>query len=155
MSEASHLKEYKIETYARTLLEAAKTEGREHADLRLMEHLRNMTPEVAQLLSVVLENHDEDLFPQIAKKYREVFNDQEDVIAVQVTTAIELDNEMHKQVTNELEKVYNKKVYIIEHVDPSIVGGIIYSARGVRVDASVKTQLEQAKHDLKQMNEGE
>ena len=37
------------------------------------------------------------------------------------------------------------RVFLIEHVDPTIIGGIILSARGQRRDASVRMQLETAR----------
>ena len=41
-------------------------------------------------------------------------------------------------------------MFLIEHVDPSIIGGIILSARGQRRDASVRMQLESAKKVMTQ-----
>lgn len=149
MSEASRIKEQKVETYARTLLEAAKTEGREQADLRLMDHLRKMNPEVAELLKVILERGDEKLLASIAKRYAELFDEETDIVAVDVTCAIELHDELRASIAASLQKIYGKQVYLVEHVDPSIMGGIVFSARGKRVDASVRTQLETARHDLK------
>ena len=35
----------------------------------------------------------------------------------------------------------NAPVYLVERVDPSIIGGVVLEARGNRYDASVRAQL--------------
>lgn len=149
MASSAHIKEQKVELYARTLMEAAKSEGREKTDLRLMDHLRNMTPEVAELLKVVLSEGDELLLKDIAKTYREIFDAETDVVAVEVTSAFTLDDELRKEIKDSLKHIYKKDVYLVERVKPEIKGGLIFSARGVSMDASVQTQLEAAQYDLK------
>ena len=120
-----------------------------------MEHLRKMNPEVASLLLVILSKGDWKLLPEIARRYAEIFNDETDVVAVDVTTAVQLNDTTRKETEEALKRVYNKEIYLVEHVDPEIMGGIIYSARGIRVDASVKTQLETARQELKTGSESE
>ncbi len=61
-----------------------------------------------------------------------------------VTTAVPLDNELRMLVTQKCELDLGRNVFLIEHVDPSITGGIILSVNGHRRDASVRHQLEQA-----------
>lgn len=149
MSETQQKKEQKIELYARTLLEAARSEGREKADLRLMDHLRNMTPEVAELLKVILAEGDEKLLKEIAKQYKELFNEHNDTVTVEVTSAFTLDDALREEISSALKRIYKKDIYMVERVKPEIKGGLIFSARGIRMDASIRTQLEAAQHDLK------
>lgn len=149
MSEKSRIRDHKIELYARTLLEAAKTEGREKQDLRLLDHLRNMNPEVAELLKVILAQGDEDLLKDIALRYAEYFDAETDIVAVDITSAIELDDALREEIMESLKRIYHKEIYLVEHVKPEIKGGLIFSARGKRMDASIRTQLETAQLDLK------
>ena len=41
-----------------------------------------------------------------------------------------------------------------EHVNPSIIGGIVLSARGKRIDASVSAQLEKVRSALSSVKTG-
>ncbi len=150
MAQTSHVRSQKAEMYAHTLLEAAKAEGRELKDLNTLDALSNMLSEVTDTLHVLIDEGDEDLLPQIAHYYAELFREEPDVVAVDVTTAIPLDDELRAKVQKSLEEEYKKPVYMVEHVDKSIMGGIIFYARGVRRDASVRTRLETIRRSLKE-----
>lgn len=150
MAQTSHVRSQKAEMYAHTLLEAAKAEGRELKDLNTLDALSNMLSEVTDTLHVLIDEGDEDLLPQIAHYYAELFREEPDVVAVDVTTAIPLDGELRTKVQKSLEEEYKKPVYMVEYVDKSIMGGIIFYARGVRRDASVRTRLETIRRSLKE-----
>lgn len=98
---------------------------------------------------MILERGDEQLLPDIAQRYSALFHAEVDVVAVDVTTAIPLDDDLREEVEEFLTVEYDKPVFVVEHVDPSIIGGIIFNARGERRDASVRTQLENARRVLK------
>lgn len=149
MAISSRVEEHKVETYARTLFEAAKAEGREKRDLKSLQNLATMLGEVSDTLKVLLEQGDERLLPEIAARYSDLFHAEDDVVAVDVTTAIPLDDDLREEVEQFLALEYEKPVYVVEHVDPAIIGGIIFNARGERRDASVRTQLENARRVLK------
>lgn len=137
-----------LETYARTLLEAAKAEGHVFRDLHELEVIANASPEVLAVLSTVFERGQLDLLPQIASAYRMVTATDEDVVGVTVTTAIPLDDELRRTITEKCEADLKRKVFLIEKVDPSIIGGLILEARGQRRDVTVKTQLRAAREAL-------
>ena len=71
-----------------------------------------------------------------------------DAVLVTVVTAVELDDHLREVITDKLRKDFNRDVIIREFVDKSIVGGIIMSAHGRRIDASIATQLEKARAAL-------
>ena len=138
-----------LETYARTLLEAAKAEGRVFRDLHELEVIANASPEVLAVLGTVFERGQLDLLPQIASAYRMVTATDEDVVGVTVTTAVPLDDELRRTaITEKCEADLKRKVFLIEKVDPSIIGGLILEARGQRRDVTVKTQLRAAREAL-------
>ena len=58
-----------------------------------------------------------------------------------VTTAVPLDDDLREKVIAKAEKDLNAPVYLVERVDPSIIGGVVLEARGNRYDASVRAQL--------------
>ena len=127
-----------LETYARSLLEAAKAENHVFEDLEMIERLASASPEIIQL----------DLLPKVAAAFKYVAEEDEDVVGVTVTTAIPLDDELRQTITKKCEQDFGRKVFLIEQVDPSIVGGLVLEARGERRDISVKTQLRIAQETL-------
>jgi F-type H+-transporting ATPase subunit delta len=149
MATSDRLDQRKVETYARTLLEAAREEGREQRDMEALNSLSQTLDEVADIIRVILQEGDERLLPQIAARYQDLFNAGTDIVAVDVTTAIPLDDELRDELQKFLEVQYSAPVFLVEHVDPSIIGGIIFNARGQRRDASIRTQLDVARRALK------
>lgn len=137
-----------LETYARSLLEAGKTEGRVFQDLKQLEALASMTPELLEVLKALVERDQLDLLPRIAELYRTMTEEDDDIVGLTVTTAVPLDDELRAQIKERFEQDFGKKVFLIENVDPSIIGGIVFEARGQRRDISVKTQLRAARDTL-------
>ena len=137
-----------LETYARTLLEAGKSEDRVFENLRALEGIVQASPELLAVVGTMIERGEFDLLPRVLDVYRDEVDADEDVVGVEVTTAVPLDDRLRKVVGEKCERDLGKRVFLIEKVDPSIIGGIVLSARGQRRDASVKTQLDAARKTL-------
>lgn len=131
----------KVEAYTRALMEAARSEGRANADLVQWQHARKFSPEVLETLAAMQREDDLDLVTQVAKQYKEYLDAEDKTVSVTVTTAVPLDDDLREKVRAKAEADLNAPVYLVERVDPSIIGGIILEARGKRYDASVRAQL--------------
>lgn len=137
-----------LETYARSLLEAAKAENHVFEDLEMIERLASASPEIIAVLDTMSKRDQLDLLPKVAAAFKYVAEEDEDVVGVTVTTAIPLDDELRQTITKKCEQDFGRKVFLIEQVDPFIVGGLVLEARGERRDISVKTQLRIAQETL-------
>lgn len=131
----------KVEAYTRTLMEAARSEGRANADLVQWQHARKFSPEVLETLAAMQREDDLDLVAQVAKQYKEYLDAEDKTVSVTVTTAVPLDDDLREKVRAKAEADLKAPVYLVERVDPSIIGGIMLEARGKRHDASVRAQL--------------
>ena len=148
--EASRVESRKLETYARTLLEAARSEDRIYENLVPLKADADASPEVLSVLSAMAGNGDLDKLPEVLDLYRDMIDGEKEIVGVHVTTAIPLDDELRELIKSKCEADLEEDVFLIEHVDPSIIGGIILSARGQRRDASVRMQLESAQKVMTQ-----
>lgn len=137
-----------VETYARTLLEAAKSEGHVFRDLNEIEVIAGASKETLAVVAAMRDAGQLDLLPKVAASYKQMTEEDEDVVGVTVTTAVELDDDLRATITKKCEDDLKAKVFLIEKVDPSIIGGLILEARGERRDISVKTQLRAAREAL-------
>ena len=144
----SRMQDRVLETYARSLMEAAKAEDRVFRDLNELEIIANAAPEVIAVIASLFERGQLDLLPQIVATFKEMTEEDEDVVGVTVTTAVPLDDELRRTITETCEGDLVRKVFLIEKVDPSIIGGFVLEARGQRRDVSVKTQLRAAREAL-------
>lgn len=131
----------KVEAYTRALMEAARSEGRANADLVQWQHARKFSPEVLETLAAMQREDDLDLVAQVAKQYKEYLDAEDKTVSVTVTTAVPLDDDLRGKVRAKAEADLKAPVYLVERVDPSIIGGIMLEARGKRYDASVRAQL--------------
>lgn len=131
----------KVEAYTRALMEAARSEGRANADLVQWQRARKFSPEVLETLAAMQREDDLDLVAQVAKQYKEYLDAEDKTVSVTVTTAVPLDDDLREKVRAKAEADLKAPVYLVERVDPSIIGGIMLEARGKRHDASVRAQL--------------
>ena len=125
-----------------------ETENHVFEDLEMIERLASASPEIIAVLDTMSKRDQLDLLPKVAAAFKYVAEEDEDVVGVTVTTAIPLDDELRQTITKKCEQDFGRKVFLIEQVDPSIVGGLVLEARGERRDISVKTQLRIAQETL-------
>ncbi|QWT18234.1 F0F1 ATP synthase subunit delta [Collinsella sp. zg1085] len=148
----SRVEQRRLEIYARTLLEAAQNEDRVYQDLAPLRAEADASPEVMQVLSSMAVGGDLDKLPAVLSMYREMVARDRDVVGVHVTTAIPLDDELRDFIKRKCEADLESRVFLIEHVDATIIGGVILSVNGHRRDASIRMQLESVRKVLTQTN---
>lgn len=138
----------KVEGYTRALLEAGRAEGRAVADLVQVQHAKKFSPEVLETLGAIQASEDVNLIEDIAATFQELLEKEDNTLTVTVTTTIALDDELRQKIIKKLKDSFNTQIYLIERVNPKILGGIVVEARDHRYDASVKTQLTHIKSRL-------
>lgn len=146
---AKRNREEKVEYYTRALMDAAKSEGRANVDLAQWQSARKFSPEVLETLTAMQEEDDADLVVEVARHYRELLDAKDTTVLVNVVTAVPMDDELRDKVRTKLESELNAPVYLVERVDPNIIGGIMLEVRGRRYDASVRAQLSNIRKSLK------
>ena len=170
---SNRLEDRKVDTYAHTLFEAALSEDRVFENLDVLTACAHATPEFVSLVGQMVKQGDFDKMDRVldvfnnlveanraavgshtvtqsayGKDLRELAGSG--VIGVHVTTAVPLNDELRKLIKERCEADFEMPVFLIEHVDPTIIGGIVFSARGHHRDASVKTQLDNARKVMTQ-----
>ena len=87
--------------------------------------------------------------------YEDLIESKLNFNVVDVTTVVELDDNLRTVITNKAESDLGRDCVLVEHIDPSIQGGIILSTGDRYVDASVRTQFDKARIALKKKDGGE
>lgn len=111
-------------------------------------------PVLVDVLAVMAERGDAGLISRISANYVDQITEKLNVTVVDVTTVVELDDRLRQIITQKTSAELGTDVVLREHIDASILGGILMSANGTYIDASVKTQLENARTTLKQTVDG-
>ena len=138
---ASRSDKRKVEQYARTLLAAAKMEGRANADLVQWRHAVKFSPEVLDVLTQLQAESDPKIISKVYEQLQTLVASDDTTTMVTATTAVEMDDDLREKVLAKAHEMYGTAIYLVERIDPNILGGIVLEARGERYDASVRAQL--------------
>ncbi len=114
----------------------------------------SVDPSLVAVLKVMAERGDIALVLRVSEAYNALAEEKLKATFVMVVTAIELDDELRTSIKKKLSVDFGTDILLREKVDQSILGGIILSAHGKRIDASVTSQLENARVVLSTMPTG-
>lgn len=118
------------------------------------EVFAGLNPALVGMLSVMAGRGNFDLLSGVVEEYGNVAEEKRGVVAVDVTTAVELSEALRESITKKLAADLGKGVVLREKVDPAIIGGIVFSTHGQRIDASIASQLENARGVLSTAHTG-
>ncbi len=111
-------------------------------------------PVLVDVLAVMAERGDFALLSRVWASYGEQLERKLNVTVVDVTTVVELDDHLREVIVKKTQADLGTNVVLREHIDTSLIGGILMSANGKRIDASVLSQLENARNVLKLSTDG-
>lgn len=134
--------------YARALLDAAMGEGRTIPDLVQWRHATKFSPEVIATLAAMDADDDNRLISEVYAEFKRMVDADDSIVSVTVTTAVEMDDDLRQKVGERAAEIFDADVYLVERIEPSILGGIILEGRGERYDASIQTQLTSVRRTL-------
>ena len=112
-------------------------------------------PALREVIAVMAQNGDAGLLSRVYHTYEDMVASKLNLCVVDVTTVVPLDDELRKLIKEKTEADLGCKAVLNESIDKSILGGIIMSVNGMRIDASVISQLNKARHTLKENDGGE
>lgn len=107
-------------------------------------------PAFSAVFGVMAERNEVDYLYRVVNGLEKQLADKLNTVVLEVTTVVELDDHLRDIITKKAESELNKKIVLNEHIDKSILGGIIMSTGDERIDASVISQLEHTRELLKQ-----
>jgi F-type H+-transporting ATPase subunit delta len=122
---------------------AEKREGLEKAVSGASEEFRNF-------LELLTEKHRTPVLFRIRRAFEELWKRENKRIDVTVTSAVELDPDVVKQVGTEIEKQTGRKVDLKSSVDDSILGGLVLQVGNMVLDASIRNRLEKLRKSVAQ-----
>ena len=108
--------------------------------------LRRTVTEVAEsflnFLSLLLENHRMPVIFRVRREYDRLWRETNQLLAVQITSAVELDPSVAERVGDEIGRQTGRTVELTSAVDPEILGGIVVRVGNSIIDASIRTRLD-------------
>ena len=114
--------------------------------------LRSIVPnssDVTQkLLNLLTSNSRLFLLKEVAKSYIQLFSEQQGELNATVISAIPLTQNLEKQIHNKLEDYSGKKIYLLNKIDKSLLGGFILKIGDMEFNSSLAYKLKTFKAKL-------
>ena len=118
-----------------------KTDGLRHAIEGADEAFLNF-------LDLLVENHRMPVIFRIRREFDELWEDENQLLPVQVTSAVPLDDAIVQEIGSTIGEQTGKQVELSSRVDPDILGGIVVRVGNAILDASIRNRLEQLRKQV-------
>ena len=99
-------------------------------------------------LKLLCEKHMVHCIDECFKEYEKQYNKYNNIRIVSVTTAKPVSEELVEKLAKRLEEKTGGKIVLKRKIYESCIGGIIIETDGMKIDSSVKTELENIKQSL-------
>lgn len=103
---------------------------------------RHVSDVTLNLLQAVMKRRRAALLPGILKAYTEGYHERQGEVVASITTAVPLEEPQRANIVARLKKRFQKDIVVEERVDPRIIGGIVVRVGDLRIDGSLRTQLD-------------
>lgn len=97
---------------------------------------------VLQFVKILTEKNRLGEFEQIFAAYKEKVNDENGIQPVEITSAIELNEDFKTKILNKLSEKLNKKIVPEWKIDREIISGLVFKIGDDVVDTSIRNKIE-------------
>jgi F-type H+-transporting ATPase subunit delta len=101
-------------------------------------------------LKLLIENHRMPVIFRTRQQFERMWERENQLLAVDITSAIELDEATTENLGREIGERAGRRVRLAAHVDPDILGGIVLRVGNSILDASIRNRLEQLRRHVAQ-----
>jgi F-type H+-transporting ATPase subunit delta len=99
-------------------------------------------------LKLLAERHRMPVLPRIRREFNSLWRDEKQLLPVNVTSAIELDDKLLKGIGERIQEQTGREVELTSQVDPEVLGGLVVRVGNMVMDASVRRRLEQIRKQV-------
>jgi F-type H+-transporting ATPase subunit delta len=103
---------------------------------------------VMNTLQLLIDKHRMPALFRIRRQLDKLWEEENRLLPVQLTSAIELDEGTVKQVRDAIAEQTDRRIDLKTHVDPDILGGIVLRVGNSILDASIRNRLEQLRRQV-------
>jgi F-type H+-transporting ATPase subunit delta len=105
-------------------------------------------PVVMNFLKLLIEKHRMPAIFRVRASYDALWEEENRLLPVQITSAVELDEETVRQLGDRIREQTGRTVELSAQVEPDILGGIVVQVGNSVLDASVRTRLERLRRQV-------
>jgi F-type H+-transporting ATPase subunit delta len=105
-------------------------------------------PIVVNFLKLLIENHRMPVIFRVRRGYEDLWEHENRLRPVKVTSAVELDRATVKSIGDRIAEQTGQKVDLSAGVEPDLLGGIVVRVGNQVLDASIRNRLEQLRKQV-------
>jgi F-type H+-transporting ATPase subunit delta len=105
-------------------------------------------PAFVNFLKLLIENHRMPVIFRVRREYERLWEEENKLLPVRVTSAVELDKKTVSQIGDKIAEQTGRKVDLSSEVDPDILGGIVVRVGNSILDASIRNRLESLRRQV-------
>jgi ATP synthase F1 delta subunit len=103
---------------------------------------------LVNFLELLAERHRMPALFRIRRNFDSLWAEENQLLAVTVTSATELDPAVVEDIGTQIEKQTGRKVELSSNVDPDVLGGLVVRVGNMVLDATVRHRLEQLRKQV-------
>ncbi|MDX6642547.1 MAG: F-type H+-transporting ATPase subunit delta [Solirubrobacteraceae bacterium] len=104
--------------------------------------------ELINFLELLLENHRMPAIFRIRRQFDQLWQEENRLLPVQVTSAIELDEDTIRGIGDAIGRQTGRKIELHSEVNPDILGGIVLRVGNSILDASIRNRLDRLRKQV-------
>jgi F-type H+-transporting ATPase subunit delta len=104
--------------------------------------------ELVNFLELLAEKHRMPAIFRIRDRFDQLWAEANRRLEVTLTSATELDRSIVEKVGEEVERQTDRKIDLVNEVDPEILGGIVLQVGNMVLDASLHSRLERLRKEV-------
>jgi F-type H+-transporting ATPase subunit delta len=97
---------------------------------------------VLNFIELLIEKHRTPAIFRIRAEFHSLWEEENKLLPVQITSAVELDESTVKQLGDRISEQTGRKIELSARVEPDILGGIVVRVGNSILDASIRNRLE-------------
>ena len=101
-------------------------------------------------LELLAERHRMPAVFRIRREFDALWREENKLLSVSVTSAIELDDELVKGIGERITEQTGRRVELSSEVDPDVIGGLVLKVGNMVLDASIRNRLDQLRKQVAQ-----
>ncbi len=99
-------------------------------------------------LELLAEKHRMPVVFRIRETFDDMWADANRLLEASVTSAVELDEKIVKQIGEQIEKQTGRRVELTSRVDPDVLGGLVIQVGNTIMDATIRSRLERLRKQV-------
>jgi F-type H+-transporting ATPase subunit delta len=103
---------------------------------------------VLNFLTLLIEKHRMPVLFRIRREFDALWEEENRLLPVQVTSAIDLDESTVRQIGDAIGEQTGRRIELTSEVDPDILGGIVLRVGNSILDASIRNRLEKLRKQV-------